>query len=79
MVSPVSPERGRQAWEGAEDVGQELRKQKYDDYIADASQQAAAIGRREPYHLTYLKRYGTGPETRQLGIPGKTGRRARNG
>lgn len=39
-------------------MNQERRKEKYEDYIADASLQAAAVGRREPYHLSYLKRYG---------------------
>ena len=36
----------------------ELKSQKYEDYMADVSAAAAAAGRREPYHLTYLKRYG---------------------
>lgn len=43
---------------GREDgMWQELKNQKYEDYIADVSPGAAAIGRREPYHLAYLKKY----------------------
>ena len=43
---------------GEEGMGQELKNQKYEDYIADVSPKAAAIGRREPYHLAYLRQYG---------------------
>lgn len=43
-------------------MNQERRKEKYEDYIADASPQAAAVGRREPYHLIYVKRYGAVPD-----------------
>ena len=34
------------------------REQRYDDYIERPSQAAAAIGRRPPYHLEYLRRHG---------------------
>ena len=34
-------------------------KQKLDEeYITEASPMAAAVGRRIPYHLEYLRRYG---------------------
>lgn len=46
---------------GTERVGQEIKKQKYEDYIAYASPQAAAVGRREPYYLTYLRKRGMAP------------------
>lgn len=36
----------------------EVKDHKYEDYIADVSPGAAAVGRREPYHLIYLKKYG---------------------
>lgn len=36
----------------------EVKDHKYEDYIADVSPGAAAVGRREPYHLAYLKKYG---------------------
>lgn len=70
MAGPVSPERGRE-WEGKDGVDQEQRKQKYEDYVADVSPQAAAAGRREPYYLTYLKKYGAVPEGRGSRIWGQ--------
>ena len=36
----------------------ERKNRKYEDYITAVSLQAEAVGRREPYHLTYLKKYG---------------------
>lgn len=36
---------------------QEKQKQ-YDEYITESSPMAAVIGRRVPYHLEYLRRYG---------------------
>ena len=33
------------------------KQRQYEDYIADPSPMAAAIGRRVPYHLEYLRRY----------------------
>lgn len=37
----------------------ELRQQEYEDYIIRVSATAAAIGRREPYYLTYIRKYGS--------------------
>ncbi len=35
----------------------EIQKQ-YEEYIAEVSSTAMAIGRRVPYHLEYLRRHG---------------------
>lgn len=33
------------------------KQKRYEEYIAEGSLMAAAIGRRVPYHLEYLRRY----------------------
>lgn len=38
----------------------EERRQRYDGYIDDVRPAAAAVGRREPYHLEYIRRHGGG-------------------
>lgn len=35
-----------------------IRKERYEGYIAEVPAMAAAIGRRPPYHLEYLRRHG---------------------
>lgn len=37
---------------------EEAKKEKYEEYIKEASSMAAAIGRRVPYHLEYIRKYG---------------------
>lgn len=68
VVKPVSPERGRE-WRKGRNMDREIKEQKYEDYITTVTRQATAVGRREPYHLTYLKKYSErsrpGPEERQ--------------
>lgn len=39
-------------------MDREHKNRKYEDYITAVTRQAAATGRREPYHLTYLRKYG---------------------
>ncbi len=46
-------------------MDREHKNRKYEDYITAVTRQAAAAGRREPYHLTYLKKYG------ERGLPGR--------
>ena len=38
-------------------MGNQEKQRQYEDYIADPSPMAAAIGRRVRYHLEYLRRY----------------------
>lgn len=45
---------------GKEKNVEEDKKQKYEDYIRQSSSMAAAIGRRVPYHLEYIRRHGAG-------------------
>lgn len=33
------------------------RQQRYDEHIAHVTRNAREIGRREPYHLTYIKKH----------------------
>lgn len=37
----------------------EQRQQQYEEYIMKSSPMAAVIGRREPYHLTFIRKYGS--------------------
>lgn len=37
------------------------KQQKYEEYITGSSPMAAVTGRREPYHLTFIKKYGAVP------------------
>ena len=39
-------------------MGRQERQKRYEEYIAEVSPMAAAIGGRIPYHLEYLRRYG---------------------
>lgn len=57
MAGPVSPEGGRE-WRKGRGMNRDFKDQKYEDYITAVSREAAATGRREPYHLTYLRKYG---------------------
>ena len=38
-----------------------LKQEQYEGYIEHVSPMAAAVGRRVPYHLEYLRRHGAGP------------------
>lgn len=49
------------------------KQQKYKEYITDTCPMAAATGRREPYHLTFIKKYGAVPAPDREG-QGKGGR-----
>ena len=49
--------RGQTPPEGREMSSRE-RTERYEEFIRYRSPGAQAIGRREPYHLTYLKKYG---------------------
>ena len=42
-------------------MGNEEKQQQYESYIEHVSPTAAAIGQREPYHLTFIKKYGAVP------------------
>lgn len=54
--------------------GESIRKERYEDYIAEVSPMAAAIGRRVPYHLEYLRRYkDRGPAPAEGSGPGRKG------
>ena len=44
--------------EGKETHHRKNKQEKYEELTVRCTQQAAAIGRREPYHLTYIRRYG---------------------
>lgn len=37
---------------------EEDQRRKYEEYIKGASPMAAVIGRRIPYHLEYIRKYG---------------------
>ena len=50
-------------------------QERYEEYIAQASPAAMAIGRRMPYHLEYLRRHGTTGPTKpeEVARQGKEG------
>lgn len=51
----------------------EERQGRYEDYIGRVDPVAAAIGRRAPYHLEYLRAHGPS------GVPGDAGKRDEDG
>lgn len=40
-------------------MGRQEKQKQYEEYITESSPMAAVIGRRVPYHLEYLRRYGS--------------------
>lgn len=41
------------------DVEMDEQRQQYEEYITKLSPMAAVIGRRPPYHLTFIRKYGS--------------------
>lgn len=43
------------------DMDGDEKQEKYENYIKTLSAAAAVTGRRVPYHLEYIRKYGAGP------------------
>lgn len=59
MLREADPGKEALLWKRKDAEMDELRQQQYEEYIIKLSPMAAVIGRRPPYHLTFIRKYGS--------------------